>query len=101
MTQTQFMLRGKVRYEAEWVAKQHADANGEWNPDKDEYSASHHATKAGAERAAIAASKEAAQCEWILVAEQKYIGHEWVDQRRWTGDWEGLHEETLSIEAEL
>src|SRR4051812_3314483 len=100
MTQTQFLLRGKVRFNAEWIARRHAHANGEWDLSRDEYGASYHATKEAAESAAISASKRAAQCEWILVAEQKYIGHEWVDQRRWTGDWDGLHEETFSVEAE-
>jgi hypothetical protein len=92
-------MYGKTRYEAEWIAKQHADASGEWSPDRDEYGASHHATKEAAEAAAIRESKRAG-VEWILVAEQKYIGHEWVDQRRWTGDWDGLHEETYTVEAE-
>jgi hypothetical protein len=93
-------MQGAVRFEAEWIAKQHADANGEWNPDRDEHAVSSHATKEAAETAAIRESQRAGQCEWILVAEQKFIGYEWIDQRRWTGDWDGLHEETYSVEAE-
>lgn len=93
------LLQGKIRYEAEWVEKQHADASGEWNPDRDEYAVSHHATKEEAEKAAIAASKKAGQVEWILVAEQQFRGYDWVDIRRWTGDYDGLHEETFTADV--
>jgi hypothetical protein len=92
--------QGAIRYEAQWITKQYCDPDGEWNPDRDEFSGSYHATKEAAERAAIRASKKAGQCEWILVAEQEYRGYEWVDRRRWTGDWNGLLEETLAVEAE-
>lgn len=91
-------VKGAIRYEAEWVTKQHCDADGEWNPDRDEYSTSHHSTKESAEHAAIKGSQQSGH-EWILVAEQKYSGREWVDQQRWTGDWEGLHDQTLAREA--
>ena len=82
-----------TRYRAQWVAKQHIDEYDFWEPDEDEYRVSYHASKDEAERAAIVASKQADQCEWINVAEQKFIRREWVTQRLWSGDWEGLHEE--------
>jgi hypothetical protein len=87
--------QGAIRYEAEWIAMQFHGANGEWDPDRDQYASSIHASKESAELAAIDGSR-ASGVEWILVAEQKYVGYEWRDQRRWTGDWEGLHDETLS-----
>ncbi len=96
MTQTQFLLRGKIQYEAEWIKGHGRDTNGIWYP---ETAASQHTTKKEAETAAIKASKAAGQCEWILVAEQKYVDHAWVDIRRWTGDWDGLCEKTFDAEV--
>lgn len=86
------------RFEAEWISKQHADSSGEWNPDRDEYAVSYHQTKEQATQAAISGSKAAAQCEWICVSEQEYRRHEWVDLRRWSGDWNGLCDETFAID---
>jgi hypothetical protein len=86
-------IQGQIRFEAEWVTEQHSDTEGEWNPDLDEYATSIHTTKAAAEQAAINGAKKSG-IEWIMVAEQKYIGYQWVDLRRWTGDYDGLQEET-------
>ena len=93
-----FLQQGKIRYEAQWIKKQAFDSSGELDPDNDEYGYSQHASREQAERSAIIASKKT-QVEWILVAEQKFLGYQWVDQRRWTGDWDGLHCETFNVDA--
>ena len=72
--------------------------NGEHDPDLDEYSASQHATRDDAERAAIEDSKKAGACEWIAVTEQEFDGREWMDRKRWTGDWDGLSDDVTIIE---
>ena len=87
------ILRTLTRFEAEWIAKQ-STRNGEWDPDLDEYECSYHDTREAAERAAIRKGKKARWCEWACVTEQHFemgsLGiREWVDQRRWHGDWEG------------
>jgi hypothetical protein len=93
-----------IRYEAEWVDKQHFNEQGEWDADKDEYSVSHHDTREAAAAAAIAESKKT-NYEWISVAKQQYmparIGGEWIDIQRWTGDWDGLHDETYKAYPEF
>lgn len=92
-------IPGQVRFEAQWITKQYVDAHGEGNPDKDEYVSSYHLTRDEAESAALVNSKRARQCEWFLIAEQKYSGHTWTDQRRWTGDWEnGVVDQTFALE---
>jgi len=82
------------RFEANWIERQHVDANGEWNPDRDEYSASYHRTRETAQRAAIRGSQRAGQCEWWSVSEQQYVHGQWIDVQRWTGDWSGFSERT-------
>jgi hypothetical protein len=103
------MADPKLRFEAEWISRQHCDANGEWNPDRDEYAFSYHASRDEAERAAIIGSKSAsAEVEWISVSEQEFrragmgagMGTEWVDVRRWAGDWDGLHDDCVFVRAE-
>lgn len=79
-----------IRYEAEWIEKQHANASGEWEPDKDDFCSSLHVTKREAEDAAIISGQRADACEWISVTEQHLIDREWRDIKRWTGDWNGL-----------
>lgn len=93
--------RGDIRFEAEWITKQHSDPAGEWNPDRDEYSVSYHASREEAECAAIAGSKQADQTEWIRVAEERFNGFEWIDVKRWTGDWtNGLLEPPIFCDEE-
>lgn len=79
----------QVRYEAEWITRQHRDSSGEWNPDLDEYASEYRVTLDSAIRLAVRQSKATGQCEWWRVTEQRLIGHHWVDSRRWSGDWEG------------
>lgn len=43
-------------FEAEWIAAQHVDEHGEWEPDRDEYHCSRHATFSTAHAAAVASS---------------------------------------------
>ena len=93
------VTEGSVRFEAEWISKQHQDSNGEWNPDRDEYTVSHFSSRKLAERAAIINGKLADQCSWIRVTEQRYQDHEWTDVRNWVGDWEGLSEEPYECET--
>lgn len=89
------MIRqGEKRFAAEWVSQQFRDKDGEWKPDCDTYVTSVHQSKSGAEQAAIRGSKRSG-IEWILVAEQEYRNREWVDVHRWTGDWDGLHDQTF------
>jgi hypothetical protein len=88
------------RFQAEWIETHHADSDGEWNPDLDTYAVSYHNTKEKAESAAITASKKAAQCEWIRVSEQQWTGREWQAVKRWSGDYEGLHDDPVYVADE-
>jgi len=90
-----------IRFEAGWIEKQHRDSDGEWNPDMDEFAASYHDSRVNAELSAIKSSKAAGQCEWIQVTEQAFVKGEWADRRIWVGDWDGLHDEIVSIGEEL
>lgn len=77
------------RFEAEWISRQHRDAHGEWNPDLDEYTVSYHLTLDTAVAEAVKQGKAAAQAEWWCVSEQRWLNSEWLDVRRWNGDWDG------------
>src|SRR5512146_2645173 len=84
----------QTRFEAEWIERQHCDKDGEWDPERDEYSVSYHRTREAAQRAAIRLGKRAGQCDWFSVSEQRYVRNEWITIQRWTGDWTGFSERT-------
>jgi hypothetical protein len=106
----EFFMRAEklqnVRYEAEWIAAQHIDKDtGEWDPDRDEYVGSTHATLEAAQRAAIEGSKNAGVVEWCRVAEETFdpslniprrSSAAWDTTRVWHGDWEGNWSEDRS-----
>jgi hypothetical protein len=79
----------EVRYVAEWIAKQHQDERGEWDPDRDEFEFSVHRTKADAEHAAVKAGKRCAAADWVRVSFETKGPHGWEEERRWCGDWDG------------
>jgi len=94
-----------VRFIAEWIAAQHHDERGEWDPDRDEYVGSTHATLEAAQAAAISESKKAGVVEWVKVEEQTFNAElgiprrseaAWDVTRAWHGDWDGNWEEDRS-----
>ena len=94
-----------VRYSAEWIVKQHNDEFGEWDPDRDEYVGSDHATLGAAVAAAIAESKKANCVEWWRVTEERFNPEvripcsnsaAWDTTRVWHGDWAGNIDEDRS-----
>jgi hypothetical protein len=94
-----------VRYEAEWIAAQYHDEHGEWDPDRDEYVGSTHATLEAAQRAALEGSKKAGVVEWCRVTEERFDSSlgiprispaAWDVTRVWSGGWDGDWQEDRS-----
>lgn len=94
-----------TRYTAEWISAQHEDEFGEWEPDRDEYMGSTHATLEAAQRAAIDGSKQANVVEWCRVTEERFDSSLGIPRRSpaawdatclWHGDWNGEWSEDRS-----
>lgn len=86
------------RFEAEWIAAQHNDEHGEWDPDRDEYVARNCVTLEEAKRVALAQSKAANVVEWVRVTEYAFCPElkipphnpaAWDAVRVWHGEWSG------------
>lgn len=93
------------RFEAEWIAAQHHDQNGEWEPDRDEYVTQGCANLAAAQRIAVERGKAANVVEWARVTEYAFnpkLGiparspAAWDAIRVWHGDWQGNWDEDRS-----
>jgi hypothetical protein len=88
--------QSKTRFVAEWIVAQHFNEIGDYEPYRDEYGESTHATLEAAQAAAIASSKAAGVAEWVAVREQRLETHDsegrpwrrWETVRRWYGDYE-------------
>jgi hypothetical protein len=61
----------KTKYVAEWISKDFAPPNAEWNPDLLEYSTSEHKTRPSAERAARAGARKGPMPDWWRVAKEE------------------------------
>lgn len=98
-----------VRFRAEWIDAQHHDEHGDWDPDRDEYVGSTHATLEAAQKAAIAGSKKANVVEWVKVTEERFnpslrihrrSDAAWDTVRVWHGDWVGNWQDDRWSEGE-
>lgn len=80
-----------TRYTAEWIAKQHVDANGEWQPDRDERESKEFRTRAAA---MCTARERGNRYGWARVAEESCTRltddfgsfTRWDEVRSWTFD---------------
>jgi hypothetical protein len=90
-----------TRYTAEWIAKQHVDASGEWQPDRDEIESMEFRTRAAAMRVARERGK---RYGWAKVAEESRTRlsddfgsfARWDEVRSWTFDGFGVWNENRS-----
>lgn len=86
-----------TRYTAEWIARQHYDKGGEWQPDLDEREGGEFKTLAAAKRAA---QKHGTKYGWARVAEESRATladdfgsfARWDEVRSWTFDGNGWDE---------
>lgn len=87
---------------AEWIAAQHVDEFGEWEPDMDEYRMQDCATLEEAKRVSVERGKAANVVEWARVSEMQFdpdlgiparSAAAWNTVRIWSGDWQGNWDE--------
>lgn len=91
-----------TRYTAEWIAAQHHDENGEWEPDRDEYVGRACKSLADAKRLAVVESKRCNVVEWCRVTVEQFNPSLGIPRRSdaaWDtvavhyGDWDGNWQE--------
>lgn len=90
----------QVRFIAEWIAAQHTNEFGDWDPDRDEYEFTVHNTLEDAQRSAVESGRAAGVVEWARVIEERRGQHGWDEVRYWSGDWDGNWDGPISLDID-
>ena len=99
------MTIGTTRYIAEWIAAQHLDKHGEWDPDMDEYGERCAPALELAKAIAVRESQKCNVAEWCRVTVEIFNASLGIPARSdaawdvvatWHGDWAGNWQEDRS-----